>query len=115
MRYFLALMAGVAASPAQAQNVYLKCTWDYKSSFEIVVDSETMVASVDGGIREYDVIKVSKEAVWLAEQQAYNPSKLTLQMIPRNTSEPVRVQMLTMNSDKSFSQSNSGRCIENPH
>lgn len=88
MRFFIVFFATMAASSVHAQSVHFECAWDHESSCNLVIDSKIMVASVDGGIREFDVIKLSKEAVWLAAREAYNPSKLTLHMIQRNTSTP---------------------------
>jgi hypothetical protein len=113
VRVLVTLLATLTAFPVTGQILHFECAWGRSPTVEVVVDSETRVASADGGAREFDVIKLTKDSMWLAVREGYDPSKLTVQMIRRDTTSKVSIVGTVLDADSGFEVSNSvGSCLE---
>ncbi len=113
MRVLAVLLSTVSAHPVSAQVLHFECSWGKSPVVGVLVDSESMVASADGGTREFDVVKLTKDAVWLAVREGYDPSKLTVQMIRRDTTSKVSIVGTVLDADSGFEVSNNvGSCLE---
>lgn len=79
----LLAFSSYSLASSEAAEVIFTCTWQNEKPIKITVNPSKGIATRDDGGSKYNVIKITKYAVWLEVSQPKNQAGIAIQMIQR--------------------------------